>query len=651
MREYNILMRIFFYLLFILPLGLSAQQSGQIQTMKNELQTMNAGREKVNAYQRLITEVQGQDPRLSAKLIQELFHLSQKIGSQEGIAWANYQQAFYYNMTGNYDSLKIYADRCLQVSKQNQLLKSEASGHQMVATYYWQTGMFDEAVKNHFKALRIREKLKDSAGIGSSLASLGAVSLSTNKLAQAKKYVARSLEIARRLKDDKLILRNLHTLANVYGTEGSYQKALNVDKEALVICEKLDNRRNFSEIYSNMALCFFYMGDYNSSLKYHYEVLEIDRFFKDEKQIGDTYLNLASVYIAKKDYPKAEELLNNSLDLFRKTDYKYGMRNTYESLGKVYETRGEYKKALAASHEYLKLANQISNENNDKNIARLNVQYETEKKEQQIEALNQRSVIQNLEIDRRNIIIAIIAGALLAGGLLVYLLSNRRKLIESHRMQEFINEQQKLSARAIFEAEEEERRRLAADLHDGVGQVLSCALMNLNGLFKNLTLMPADAAVAERSLSLVNESYDEMRSISHRMMPHALSKKGINQALRQFADKIDNRQLNVHLDLQELDRRLDAMAETALYRAIQESVNNVIKHAGASNIYISMISDHEGVSVTIEDDGRGFDPVKIEDSTGIGLRNIRSRIEFLKGTVEIDSKPKKGALIIIQLPL
>ena len=644
-------MRIFFYLFLILPLHVAAQHPGKVQALHERLQTMSPGPQKVEAYQNLITETQGQDPQFSAKLIKELFDISRKIDSKAGMAWANYQQAYYYNMTGNYDSLKIYADRCVAVSRKNKLSKTEASGYQMIGTYYWQTGKFDEAVKNHFKALQIREQLKDSAGIGSSLASLGAVSLSNEKLTQAKTYLNRSLEIGRRLGDDKLILRNLHTLANVYGTEGSYQKALNIDREALIICERLDNRRNFSEIYSNMALCFFYMGDYDSSLEYHYKVLEIDRFFKDEKQIGDTYLNLASVYTEQRNFPKAEDLLNSSLNLFRKTSYKYGMRNAYESLGRVYELKGDYKNALSASKEYLKLSNEISNEKNDKNIARLNVQYETEKKEQQIKALNQRSVIQNLEIERRNIIIAVVAGLLVIGGLLVYLLFNRRRLIERHRMQELINQQQELSARAIFKAEEEERRRLAAELHDGVGQVLSCALMNLNELFKNLTLLPADAAVAERSLSLVNESYDEMRSISHRMVPHALTNKGLNQALGQLADKIDNAHLRVHLDVEEMNCRLDPLVETALYRVIQEAVNNVLKHAHASNIHISIFRNEEGVSATIEDDGRGFNPDLEDASAGIGLRNIRSRIGFLKGTVEIDSKPQQGTLLMIQLPV
>ena len=644
-------MRVFFFLLLILPVGLSARQPDRLQMLKQQLETASAGPGKIQAYQDLITEVQGRDPQLSAKLIRELFVLSEKTGSLQGIAWANYQQAYYYNMTGDFDSLKIYADRCVQVSRNSKLLKTEASGHQLVATYHWQTGKFDEAVKNHFKALYIREKLKDSAGIGSSLASLGVVSLSNNKLPQAKEYILRSLAIARRLGDDKLILRNLHTLANIYGTEGSYQKALEVDREALEICKRTDNRRNYSEIYSNMALCFFYMGDYNASLEHHYKVLEIDKFFNDDKQIGDTYLNLASVYLAMKNFPKAEELLNSSLNLFKKTDHKSGLRNAWQSLASVYETKGDYRKALAASQEYVQLNKEISNENNDKNIARLNIQYETEKKEQQIKELNQRSTIQALQIERRNIIIAIVAGLLLVSGLVAYLLFNRRKLIERNRMQRVINEQQELSAKAIFEAEEQERRRLAADLHDGVGQILSCALMNLNGLFKHLKLQPTDAELAERSLALVNESYDEMRSISHRMVPHALSKQGLSQALRQFVAKIDNRLVRIHLELDELNSRLNPLAETALYRVIQESVNNALKHAQASNIHISLISDDDGVSVTIEDDGRGFVPAVSDDGAGIGLKNIRSRIEFLKGTVEIDSAPGRGTLIAIQLPV
>ena len=650
MNGIYILMRIFFIVFFLIPFQLSGQQIPASKNLGNTLKVQPDGIEKIHSYHKLITDVQGQDPKLSQKLINELFLLSGKIKSPEGEAWANYQQAFYYNMKGEYDSLKIYADRCIELSKSNKLPKAEASGLHLVATYHWQIGDFDKSLNTHFSALKIREAIKDSVGIGSSLASLSVVNMSDNKLKKAKTYIQKAMSIGRSLNEDKLILRCLHTLANIYGMEGSYAEALKADYEALELCAKTNNRRNYSEIYSNIALCFFYMGDYDASLKHHYKVLEIDRFFKDDKQIGDTYLNLASVYSAKKEYPKAEALLHKALLLFKKTNYKYGSRNAYQSLSKLYEEKKEYQKAFKASQKYLQVANQISNETNDRNIARLNIQYETEKKEQRIKHLSQQFTIQKLQIEKRNVLLATLAGLVIISGIFVYMIFNRRKLLESARLQKTIHKQQELSAKAVFDAEEDERRRIAAELHDGVGQVLSCALMNLNGLCNNLPLMTDQAELAERSLALVTESYDELRAISHQMMPNALSKKGLPHALKELVSKIDGQGLSVNLDTDGLIILPGPLTETALYRVIQEAVNNVIKHAQATKLYISLISDEEGISVTIEDNGCGFNVSGVDGMKGIGLKNIRSRIAFLKGTVEFESKPGKGTLIAINLP-
>ena len=632
------------------PSFLAGQQVNTFLKLQHNLQSFPANPQKAQAYHQLITELQGQDPKVTLRLIDQLYQLSAKIKYPEGTAYAHYQKGIYYNLQGKFDSLRVFADKCLKLSKYHHLPKTEAFGYQLIATYHWQTGKFDEAVNHHLKALKIREKLNDSAGIGSSLASLSGVSLSNNKITRAKNYSQKSLAIGKQLNDDKIILRSLHTLANIYGTEGDYRQALKFDYEALEICARTQNRRNYGEIYSNMALCFFYMGDYNASLKYHYKVLEIDRFFKDDKQIGDTYLNLASVFAAKKDHIKAEKLLNNAIGLFKKTNYKIGLRNAYQSLSKTYQQSGDYKKALATSQQYLKVANQISNEKNDQNIARLNVQYETEKKEQQIKTLNQQSTIQKLQINRRNTILAITAGLLVISALFGYLLLSRRKLVENVRLQQALSKQQELSVKAIFNAEDQERRRIAAELHDGVGQILSCALMNLNSLFESVDLKQEQADLAHRSLALVTESYDEMRSISHQMIPNSLLKNGLAQALRESLSKIDEKIIRVQLNDDGLASHLDAQTETALYRIIQEAFNNVLKHAQATKVYISLMSDADGISVTIEDNGNGFDSTLIHENKGIGLKNIRTRIESLKGTVEFDTAPGKGTLVVINLP-
>ena len=139
-----------------------------------------------------------------------------------------------------------------------------------------------------------------------------------------------------------------------------------------------------------------------------------------------------------------------------------------------------------------------------------------------------------------------------------------------------------------------------------------------------------------------------MRAVSHNMMPNALLKAGLASAIREFTDKIDDRVIKINLYSEGLNERLDTNVETVLYRVVQECVNNVLKHANANHLDISLIRDEDGISATIEDNGKGFDPAG--SSEGLGLINIRTRIEYLKGTVEYNSSPGKGTLVAIHVP-
>jgi len=134
------------------------------------------------------------------------------------------------------------------------------------------------------------------------------------------------------------------------------------------------------------------------------------------------------------------------------------------------------------------------------------------------------------------------------------------------------------------------------------------------------------------------------------MMPNALLKSGLANAVKEFIDKLDSRILKVNLHAEGLNERLDSNVETVLYRIVQECVNNVIKHSGANTLDISLIKDTEGIAATIEDNGSGFDCKDNTKFEGIGLRNIISRVQFLKGSVEFDSAPGKGTLVAIHVP-
>jgi signal transduction histidine kinase len=218
-------------------------------------------------------------------------------------------------------------------------------------------------------------------------------------------------------------------------------------------------------------------------------------------------------------------------------------------------------------------------------------------------------------------------------------------------LQAEVMKQQDLATRAIINAEENERKRIAADLHDGVGQMMSAAKMNLSAFESEISFKDEAQKISfENLISLVDESCKEIRSVSHQMMPNALLKSGLASAVKEFLDKIDNRIIKISLHAEGLQQRLDSNTETVLYRVIQECVNNVIKHSGANKLDISLIKDADGISVTVEDNGHGFDTADKKKFEGIGLKNINSRVTFLKGTVDFDSSPGKGTLVAIHVP-
>jgi len=182
--------------------------------------------------------------------------------------------------------------------------------------------------------------------------------------------------------------------------------------------------------------------------------------------------------------------------------------------------------------------------------------------------------------------------------------------------------------------------------------MMSAAKMNLSAYESNVQFTnEEEKRNFEKIVSLVDDSCKEVRVVSHNMMPNALLKNSLSSAIREFIDKLDHKKLQVHLYTGGLESRLDTNIETILYRVIQECVNNVIKHANANTLDISILIEQHEITATIEDNGQGFDTNDRNKFEGIGLKNIRTRIEYLKGTVDFDSSPGKGTLVALHVPL
>jgi two-component system NarL family sensor kinase len=645
-------MRRLLLLICLCPLWLLAQNA-KIDSLKKALTLTKADTEKVNTYHKLAFELAKMDPEAATKMSLEGYKISKSIGYNKGIANAYWFKALVGSYTGNFPVLKANADTCLSIALKNNLPSIAASAYTAIGIYHWQTGDYSASIKNHLAALKIRERLHEELNVAKSLGNIGQVYLDNNKFKEAESYTVRCLAVARKLQDNYTIVASLHIMANIASGQRQFERALKYDMEALPICLRENNKRGMSQIYSNMARCYNYLHQYDKALKYQMEVLAIDKFFGDKKQVSDTYLSIGEVYKDKGDFRNATIWLNNALQLSTETQYKQGQKSSWQFLSEVYEKQGNYKASLHAHQKYQALSSDIINESSNRQIALMQTKFETENKEQQISILNKENTIQKLSIDYRNKTIAFIISGIILIGIAVMLYYNRLKLKQRDLAQQQKIEQQNQLTQAIIDAEEKERSRIASDLHDGVGQLFSAVKMNLGGLFDRITITrDEDRFLAEKTMALVDESCKEVRVISHQMMPNnMLLRSGIASDVKSFIEKLDSESLKVNLEATGFKNKLESNVEIVLYRVIQETVNNVIKHAKATALDIKLTRDQAGIDVAITDNGVGFNTSLKEDFDGIGLKNIATRIEYLKGRVTYTSAPGRGTSVKIWVPV
>ncbi|HSR37380.1 MAG TPA: sensor histidine kinase, partial [Phnomibacter sp.] len=437
---------------------------------------------------------------------------------------------------------------------------------------------------------------------------------------------------------------SLHSIGNMYLLQERYDSTLVYYSQALSLYEKQKDVRQMALMYSNLGDVKQKQGLHKDAQAYFRKAIELNRSISNSRGLSQELIAYASSLLKTQDIPLAKAALDSAALLLTGSRKKTDIRDYHQVMAEYYQATGNYEKAIDEFNLFVVYKDSVLNEVNLEAIADMQAKYESEKKEQEI-------ALQKAEVRRKNAWlfgISAFSVMLILLGLSYY---NRFRLKKEKELQAAVMRQQDLATKAVMEAEENERRRIATELHDGVGQMMSAAKMNLSAFETELTMIDADKKQKlERIVSLVDESCKEVRVVSHNMMPNALLKRGLAAAVRDFIDKIDSKMLQVNLYAEGLDERLEPGLESMLYRIIQECVNNVIKHSGANHLDISLVKEEDGISLTVEDNGKGFDTSRKELFEGIGLKNIISRVQFLKGTVDFDSAAGRGTLVAIHVP-
>ena len=213
---------------------------------------------------------------------------------------------------------------------------------------------------------------------------------------------------------------------------------------------------------------------------------------------------------------------------------------------------------------------------------------------------------------------------------------------------------EKMFLNTIIQTEEKERKRFAKDLHDGLGPLLSTVKMSVSSLAQ-MKHDDISREIVENTELVINEAIKSLKEISDNLSPHILNNFGLVRALNNFSNKINvARTIKINLESNLRDERFDSNVEVVLYRVVCELINNTIKHAKAKNIDLSLTKDGDYLVIVYKDDGKGFDVTKAinqPSGTGMGLSNIYSRINSLKGEINIESEQKKGTFVTIKVKM
>ena len=211
---------------------------------------------------------------------------------------------------------------------------------------------------------------------------------------------------------------------------------------------------------------------------------------------------------------------------------------------------------------------------------------------------------------------------------------------------------EKMFLNAIIQAEEKERKRFAKELHDGLGPLLSTVKMSVSSLAQ-LKQDQASEEIVKNTEMIINEAIKSLKEISDNLSPHVLDNFGLLRALRNFTNKINaTKAIHIKLESNLGIERFEANIEVVLYRVICELINNTIKHARAKKIEISLMKEEKNITIVYKDNGRGFNKEKLSERSGnrgMGLSNIFSRINSLKGEFSIESEPGKGTWVNIKV--
>ncbi len=568
--------------------------------------------------------------------------------SKEYQAMAAFMKGVYHSNTASYQLGNKHFETALQLLEHSKADTLQAKVYDALANNLKITGDYPKAFNYLYRALKIFEKHQDHFGISSTYAIIGEINFQKGNIAVAKENIEKAINALKDNKANLIYLSAAHSLANVYGMSGNFQKAISIDEEAIRIADSIDSPKMKVAFLDNKANCYMYSNRLDSAQYYFQECLKIDLQNGNEKQIADSYSNLGQLYFLKNDLNTAERFALKSISILKPINAKPNLDKVYGFLVSIYSKQRRFEKASEIQQKQFQNYKLMIDEKEASSFAEYKTVYETQKKESKIQSLVQEAKIRQLKINeqasiitKRNYLIVAIVFLLIGFVSIGYSWKSKQALKNVLAKEKIIRD-----------TEEQERHRIARDIHDDLGSGLSKINFLSELIFQKASALPEIRSNSEAIKETAVKMIDNMRDLIWALNPENTTLVNLVVRMREYTtDYLEDYAIAVRYEIQEFlpQTAITKESHRELFMVVKETINNIAKYAQATEVNFEVALSASDFILTIRDNGIGFDTTLL--SKGNGLKNIIKRIEAFGGICNITSANQKGTTVDVRIPL
>lgn len=642
----------FIYLLVFWQSILSAQ-SNNIDSIRSLIHQNRDTIKVCDLYWDLLDEIEEVDGEKVLLICDTIEMLARQINYKKGIARAFNGRAEYYKNKGDIPKAIDLLRLELILRKQDNDSLGMGRALNDIGASYSEIYYSDSAIQYYLLNLKLQEEIRNYKNIASAYANIGNLYADLQMHEKGVEYLKKALQTRLEHNDEKGSVYTLNNLAVAFGKWNKPDSAISYSLRGIEIAKKYNNVFVQGVITGGLAEIYKDKGEYQKSIGAATNSIELLTKANRRPNLVYPLVNLAVVYNILKKPSDALINLDKGYVIMKELNLMSPLEIYLQEYANAYEQMGNYKEALKWWKEFMVLDDSLFKSENNRILAETETKYQTQKKETEIAHQKLLLVGQNEQILKQRLWIGGLFSAIGLMASLFYAYWNRFKRKKKEELDAAVIREQKVGLRAVIDAQEEERKRVAKDLHDGIAQEMVALKLGINVLEQKIkNQMPEQVSHIQELSEQIDSTTKEIRTISHVMMPPVLESKGLAPSLELLCQAtLKNAGVDYQINIEGITDQIDDKIKIGVYRVAQELINNIIKHANANKVLIILSLTGSSLLLKIEDDGKGFNFEEERFKGSMGLLNMISRVSTLGGSIQVQSVKPHGSCSTIQIPI